>query len=318
MPAGVGHVVLALTIAGRSGSYHTRAESWTSTDANWLPRRAKLRAAVSNVSIVFPCFNEAKRLRVEPLLWLVRAQRYELVLVDDGSSDATPALLEQIRAAEPTRVHVMRFERNRGKAEAVRQGVLLALTRGAAIVGYADSDLSTPVDELARLIEHFANHDAAVIMGSRVALLGLDIQRSAVRHYVGRVFATAASLTLRLRVYDTQCGAKFFRATPALSRALARPFRSRWAFDVELLGRLLVGGAAAGALEERDFLEVPLQQWTHMAGSKLRLVAMLRAGADLAAIALDLAQERRAARTAASERTGAAHVQSPERPKQDH
>jgi dolichyl-phosphate beta-glucosyltransferase len=93
-------------------------------------------------------------------------------------------------------------------------------------------------------------------------------------------------------VYDTQCGAKFFRATPALSRALDRPFRSRWAFDVELLGRLLSGGAEA--LREDDLLEVPLRRWTHVGGSKLRPLAMLRAGADLAVIALDLARERRA------------------------
>ena len=65
------------------------------------------------------------------------------------------------------------------------------------------------------------------------------------RHYVGRLFATASSLILDMTVYDTQCGAKVLRAGPALRAALATPFHSRWAFDVELLGRLHngVGGA---------------------------------------------------------------------------
>ncbi|HSK02601.1 MAG TPA: glycosyltransferase [Kofleriaceae bacterium] len=85
---------------------------------------------------------------------------------------------QAVRARRNTRVHVIRFARNRGKAEAVRQGVLHALTGGAAIVGYADSDLPTPASELARLVAQFEVRDVSVIMGSRVALLGIDIKRS--------------------------------------------------------------------------------------------------------------------------------------------
>ena len=96
-----------------------------------------------------------------------------------------------------------------------------------------------------------------------MALLGHRIERSWARHYLGRLFATASSQVLGLPVYDTQCGAKVFRDGPALRAALATPFTSRWAFDVELLGRLGTGA-------DRRFLEVPLERWHDVGGSKLR------------------------------------------------
>jgi hypothetical protein len=125
-------------------------------------------------------------------------------------------------------------------------------------------------------------------------MLGYQIDRSAVRHYLGRVFATAASLILRARVYDTQCGAKLFRAGPALSEALSAPFLSRWAFDVELLGRLLIGTAAVAPLPIAAIVEVPLAIWRDVAGSKLGLAGMVRTLRDLARVANDMNARRRA------------------------
>jgi hypothetical protein len=86
-----------------------------------------------------------------------------------------------------------------------------------------------------------------VAIGARVGMLGYDIDRSAVRHYLGRVFATAASLILQARVYDTQAGPSCSAPAPALAEALAVPFLSRWAFDVELPGRLLIGTPAVAS-----------------------------------------------------------------------
>ena len=129
--------------------------------------------------------------------------------------------------------------------------------------------------------------------GSRVALLGRTIERSALRHVLGRVFATGASLALGLPVYDTQCGAKVFRATPSLLLALERPFRSRWAFDVELLGRLLAGGEGVPPTDPARMVEVPLGEWRHVSGSKITLRQMIWAAFELALIARELARTRR-------------------------
>ena len=175
--------------------------------------------------------------------------------------------------------------------------MLAALAEGARIVGYVDADLSTPVGEILRLLAELERRRAVVVMGARVALLGTTIRRQPHRHYLGRLFATAASVVLGLPVYDTQCGAKFFRATPTLGGALATPFRSRWIFDVELAGRLLLGAGGTPPLRAGDFLEVPLQQWTDVSGSKLGALHMMRAAWDLVVIAGELRALRRRERT---------------------
>src|SRR5438477_613453 len=167
--------------------------------------------------------------------------------------------------------------------EAVRRGLREALEGGATTIGYVDADLSTPVPEVLRLLAEMERRHAVVVMGARVALLGTAIARRAHRHYLGRLFATAASLVLGVRVYDTQCGAKFFRDTPAVRHALATPFASRWAFDVELIGRLLQGDPP---LRPADFVEIPLQRWTDVSGSKIGPLQMVRTAWDLAVIAV--------------------------------
>src|SRR5690606_33938500 len=113
-------------------------------------------------------------------------------------------------------------------------------------------------------------------IGSRVRLLGRDIQRHAARHYLGRVFATAVSLLLKLPVYDSQCGAKVFRTTDSIRNCFLQPFASRWLFDVELLGRV-----QAQANTRNRVREVPLMTWCDVGGSKLTLMTFLSAPFDL-------------------------------------
>ena len=250
-------------------------------------------SAAPTLTVVVPCYNEAERLDSAPLLAFARGNPdLSLIFVDDGSTDATAQSLAAIAAGGDGRIEVLTLRPNAGKAEAVRQGMRAALAQGAQIVGYLDADLSTPLTEISRLREALGRPGVEVAIGARVALLGSDIQRSAVRHYLGRVFATAASLILKAPVYDTQCGAKLFRATPALAAALQDPFISRWAFDVELLGRLLAGGATR-PLPLSAIVEVPLAIWRDVKGSKLGVGAMVRSLQDLARIGVDLAGRRR-------------------------
>jgi dolichyl-phosphate beta-glucosyltransferase len=242
--------------------------------------------------LVVPCYNEAERLDAEGFLGLAaRDPALGLLFVDDGSRDDTAARLRTLAGRLPDRLAVLSLPRNQGKAEAVRQGLLEALASDAEIVGYVDADLATPVPEIERLLAKLRGSGAQILLASRVALLGREIHRSPGRHYLGRLFATAASSILGLRVYDTQCGAKLFRRSDALTSALAEPFLSRWCFDVELLGRLIEGSRRGGG-HAPSILEEPLLHWKDVPGSKLRGRHMVGAAGDLALIWRDLRRRR--------------------------
>ena len=231
-----------------------------------------------STSIVVPAYNEAARIQLPQFDGLFAAG-VRVLFVDDGSTDETRTMLQALASRQP-KATVLVLAQNSGKAEAVRLGLLAAIDTGAQVVGYLDADLATPPSEMQRVVGAIGP-EADVSMGSRVALLGRHIERTAQRHYLGRVFATMASWALGLRVYDTQCGAKAFAVTEVLKTALAQPFSARWAFDVELLSRLLAGG-----LESRRIIEVPLREWREVPGSKLRPSAMLKAGVDVVSLGL--------------------------------
>ena len=131
------------------------------------------------------------------------------------------------------------------------------------------------------------------VFGSRVARLGSRIERSPVRHYSGRVFATVASVALGVAVYDTQCGAKVFRVNPNFIAAIESPFRSAWSFDVILLQRLLDGTPELPGLPVASFLEVPLDAWSDVGGSKVGLLGSVTALWDVIVMGVDRRARRR-------------------------
>jgi glycosyltransferase involved in cell wall biosynthesis len=249
---------------------------------------------MSGTWVVVPCYNEARRLPADRFVeHATRHAGRTFLFVDDGSTDATGQLLARTAARAPERLRFLTLERNRGKAEAVRRGVLLALEEGPRAVGYLDADLSTPLDALDDLEAILAEDpEVDLVLGARVKLLGREIERSAVRHYLGRVFATAVSVTLALPVYDTQCGAKLFRVGPGTRGLFRDPFLARWIFDVELLARMGTEPGDHLPLDRRIY-EVPLKVWRHAAGSKIGPLDFLRAAIDLARIRLRYGPSRR-------------------------
>jgi glycosyltransferase involved in cell wall biosynthesis len=240
-----------------------------------------------DTTIVVPCYNEAARFPAEAFREFAGAfPRVRFVFVNDGSTDDTSFVLRRLSATLPQCFECLDQDRNRGKAEAVRRGMLHAIARGGRYVGYWDADLATPLSEIPRFIEALETHPGREIcFGARVQLLGRNIQRRRYRHYVGRVFATIASLGLGLPVYDTQCGAKLFRLSHDVSELFAQPFIGRWSFDIELVARLAQLRAGSAGRNPIDVIyELPLEEWHDVDGSKVRPADFVRAVVDIARI----------------------------------
>lgn len=234
----------------------------------------------TSVRLVVPCWNEADRfdaaafdagLRADPAL--------SLTLVDDGSTDATRGVLGAFASAHPDRADVVALDRNVGKGEAVRAGLLRALAFRPTWTGWWDADLATPLSDVTRLREALeARPSACLAMGARVRMLGARIERRALRHGGGRIVATLASRTLGLATYDTQCGAKLFRVEATPPSLFDEPFLTRWLFDVEVLARLARRHRRGeGPAPEDLVVEVPLARWNDVAGSKVRPFDFVRA-----------------------------------------
>lgn len=238
-------------------------------------------------TLVVPCFNEAARLDAEEFASAARRhERLRFIFVNDGSTDDTRSVLAALTSRLGSRGTVLDLKQNSGKAEAVRAGINEALQSDADVIGFWDADLATPFSELPRFLELLGDRsELDMVIGSRVKLMGRQIERRAARHYLGRIAATGISNVLGLAIYDTQCGAKLFRVNDALRTAMAEPFVSRWIFDVEILARYLQFYRRAGVSAEQRIYELPLLRWVDIDGSKVRGKDFVRAGLDLLKIA---------------------------------
>jgi len=212
-------------------------------------------------SIVFPCFNEEERigqtLRFTLDYLAAYAPESELIVVNDGSTDATGAAVRERLESARVATRLLENFPNRGKGAAVRTG-LLAARRPIGL--FSDADLSTPLEETPKLIEPIANGEVDIAFGSRAldrSLIG--VHQSWRREQAGRIFNLLVRLSTGLPFSDTQCGFKAFRletCRPLLEAARIEGF----AFDVELLYFAYRSG-----LRIREF---PVR-WNHAEGSKV-------------------------------------------------
>jgi dolichyl-phosphate beta-glucosyltransferase len=211
------------------------------------------------LSVVIPAYNEALRLpRYLPDVIAyceARTEPCEILVVDDGSKDATAGYVEQA-GREHAVVRLVRQPRNMGKGEAVRRGVAEASGR---YILFADADGATPIREADKLLEA-AGKGADVVIGSRkAASAAVTRSRSWFRELVGSAFYRVTNLLVVPDVADTQCGFKLFRRGAA-RRIFPRLAEKGWAFDVEVL---FLAQKLGMVIEE-----VPVN-WTEVEGSKV-------------------------------------------------
>ncbi len=217
------------------------------------------------VSIVIPAYNESVRL-AGPLAKILQyvtenAVNAEVIVVDDGSSDDTAKVAERSFEAEPSvDSKVIRYEQNRGKGFAVRTGLLAA---NADIAFFTDADLSTPIEELSKLVEPIRNGDCDVAFGSRAldrTLIGTHQPWR--REQGGKVMNLIIRTMSGLPFSDTQCGFKAF-AMPKFRPLLDVMKIDRFGFDVEFLFVAQHNGL--------KLKEIPVR-WNDVEGSKVSVV----------------------------------------------
>lgn len=218
---------------------------------------------MATFSLVVPVWNEATRLKETgpDLVAFVDARGGELVIADDGSTDATVAVARELGVSVVEASHL-------GKGAAVRNGIHAA--RGD-VVAFCDVDLATSLADLERLINLAAADDVVVIGSRAVAESALDKRESMLRENLGRAFNKLVQLALVRGVRDTQCGAKAARRH-VWQKLLTHSAENGFAWDVEVL-------AFARALRI-PIVEVGVA-WSHQPGSRVRVasdgIAMVRA-----------------------------------------
>jgi len=247
-----------------------RGISTLSTNAN-AGGAADSGSAPVEISIVIPAYNEAKRLMgsLDQVVVFMDAHHpsYEIIVVDDGSTDATAALVRE-RAQRISRLRLESYAVNRGKGFAVRHGVERA--RGKVVL-FTDADLSTPIADLDKLM-HALEAGADVAIGTRAhPESNVRVRQPFYRDRGGKLFNRMVRLLLLPELHDTQCGFKLFR------RATVAPVfgdlrEERFAFDAELL--------YLAARRGLRIMETPVT-WANSPDSRVRFTEGLAAFFDL-------------------------------------
>jgi glycosyltransferase involved in cell wall biosynthesis len=222
-------------------------------------------AAPRRVSFIVPAFDEERRLgsSLDSLIAYCAQQPYEseIIVVDDGSADATRAVAERAQERLPERasLRILKHDHNRGKGAAVRTGMLAST---GEYVLYLDADLATPPEETSRLLDAL-DEGIDVAIGVRIQPGGYDMRASepAFRRIGGYIFTAVRRRLLLSDVYDTQCGFKAFR-----KEAAGRIFRLQeldgWAFDAELL---FIAQRLGYSIRQ-----IPVE-WHHVEGSRFQI-----------------------------------------------
>jgi glycosyltransferase involved in cell wall biosynthesis len=227
---------------------------------------------VKSISIVIPAYNEQHRLpsTLETVSSYLRAHSWEfceIVVVNDGSTDATAQVAHEIDSGGCLRV--LDNPGNRGKGYSVRHGMLEA--KGEWIL-YTDADLSAPIEEIEKLFTAVLTNQAAGAIGSRAlnrALVG--VHQPLFREYAGRLFNVVMRAITGLQFRDTQCGFKLYHSEAA-RQIFSMQQLDGFGFDVEDL-------FIAKRLGYR-ILEVPVR-WNDVAGTKVGMGSGLNAFLDL-------------------------------------
>ena len=237
------------------------------------------------VGVVIPCYNEEERLSGQEFKNFVHSNLgYHLCFVNDGSTDRTLEVLEELRKGNENKISIYDCAKNGGKAEAVRQGVLhLANDPQLDYIGYLDADLSTDFRDFDDLVKTMENSNFKIVSGSRMSRMGANITKESARKIISKTINLIIRSILKMPFNDTQCGAKIMDKEIA-QLVFNKKFITRWLFDVEIFMRMR---KHYGKDKVQELIcEQPLKRWIHADGSKLSMKDSIKIVGQLAKIAV--------------------------------
>ena len=236
------------------------------------------------VGVVIPCYNEEERLlSVEFLDFVDKHSGYHLCFVNDGSKDKTLEVLNKLRKGRESFITVYDCEKNGGKAEAVRLGMLhMAKKTDLDYIGFLDADLSTDLADFDELVSTIENSDYKIVSGSRISRMGADITKESARQVISLTINLIIRKILKMEFKDTQCGAKIFHKD-VIEIAFNNKFLTKWLFDVEIFIRIRKHFGLDRA--KQILCEKPLKRWIHADGSKLSMKDSIKIMGQLGQIA---------------------------------
>lgn len=237
------------------------------------------------VGVVIPCYNEEDRLSsTEFQDFANKNLGYHLCFVNDGSTDGTLEVLEQLRIGNENSISIYNCKKNGGKAEAVRQGVLhLSKDSQFDYIGYLDADLSTDFRDFDELVQTIENSEFKIVSGSRISRMGANITKESARKVISITINLIIQKILGMPFKDTQCGAKIMDREIA-SNMFNKKFITRWLFDVEIFMRMRKHYGKEKV--QQMICEQPLKRWIHADGSKLSMKDSVKIVGQLAQIAM--------------------------------
>ena len=236
------------------------------------------------VGVVIPCYNEEERLLSKEFLSFVEENSgYHLCFVNDGSKDNTLQVLKALQKGKEDFITVYDCEKNGGKAEAVRLGMLhMAKKEDLDFIGFLDADLSTDLKDFDQLVKTIEQSDFKIVSGSRISRMGANITKESARKIISLTINYIIRKILKMDFKDTQCGAKIFRKD-IINIAFKDKFVTQWIFDVEIFKRMSLH---FGLKQAKAMLcEQPLRRWIHADGSKLSMKDSVKIVMQLAQIA---------------------------------
>ncbi|WP_415375643.1 response regulator [Patiriisocius sp. Uisw_017] len=236
------------------------------------------------VGVVIPCYNEEERLLSTKFTdYINKNSGYHLCFVNDGSNDKTLKILKELQKGREDFITVYDCKENKGKAEAVRVGMLhMATKEDLDYLGFLDADLSTDLadfDDLVKTIEH---SEFKIVSGSRISRMGANITKGSARKVISLTINFIITKILSMDFKDTQCGAKIFHKD-VINIAFKKEFVTKWIFDVEIFKRMTQYYGLKKA--KKMLCEQPLKRWIHADGSKLTMKDSIKIIGQLAQIA---------------------------------